>query len=200
MEFRVTGFRVRSTDSAGAEAETVFPVKEELWGAFGPGHTKWANKWVYWVLPKATLFLAVLIWLAFSNSCRSGSESPRASVSPTTMERLASAVEKLAEQKPATTATKQTATPANRPAPTKPATPPAAAPTTAMATTNVAPPTIVINVPEKLKLEVTGLPSPLPQAQAPPEPSPPADPMAGMTPKQRCDYEIIVLRMPRCSP
>lgn len=62
----------------------------------------------------------------------------------------------------------------------------------AEATVKTAPP------PQTIVVKVVQPPPPAPPS-APAAQAPAADPMAGKTPKERCDYEIIRLRRPTCS-
>lgn len=101
------------------------------------------------------------------------------------IDRLASAVEKLADTKPTTTT--------------------ASAASATTTNTAVQPSVVVVKVPEHVTVEVKGL-TPPPQPQVEPvlqapvvQPQSPADPTDNMTPAQRCDYQVIVLRKARCS-
>ena len=135
-----------------------------------------------WSVPVAAAFVLYLAFMVgqCNPNCRSNCQpTATPAVIVPGIDRLASAIEKVADAKPATATASATS----------------AAESTAK--TSVTPVAVTVKVAgiDQLASAVEKL------AEAKPTPltvQPPIDPLAGMTPVQRCNYQIVVQRKARC--
>lgn len=156
-----------------------------------PAYHRFKHIMTFWIGVPAILTILILGGFFLGRGCspakaptpQAKSEQPtqaQATVTIPGIDRLTTAMEKAAEAKPPTAMVNATSAAV-------------ASTTTKM---GVPMPKVVVTVPgiDRLAMAVEKLqtpPQPIPQAS-------PADPTAGMTTAQRCDYEIIVLRKASC--